>query len=366
MSNPKAQCQLISCLWPKSAQRVGAVRPGTVNLRRLDDEGVVVDCQPYIAKLALVFVLTIALLPTGVAVAGSASGAAGSVRSASVESIASAAAVASSEPATGASRSDETQKSLSVGDIAGIAGAAIGAVGIFLAYLQWQHPKQMGPSSPEVKTVPAVEARNVLQETVNPMQLAGGIPEVEQRVIDIASQNVYVSPTGTGSNVGLMSSMVATVFLDLFSAATHRPSRLALAEAVAKTVRSACALRHTSFDALAVPKEGNVLLADEAARLLELPLLVVRTARAIRFGDPIEGLRPTGRRVAVVDDISSDGGMLKACIDSLRAAGFNVSDCCCVFERTDGDARQVLDAAGVTLRALNQIDEKVLRELAKL
>lgn len=109
-----------------------------------------------------------------------------------------------------------------------------------------------------------------------------------------------------------------------------------------------------------------MLLADEAARLLGLPLLVVRTARAIRFGDPIEGLRPAGRRVALVDDISSDGGLLKACVECLRAAGFNISDCCCVFERTDGDARQVLNTAGVTLRAVNQIDEKVLRELAKL
>lgn len=272
----------------------------------------------------------------------------------------------SSAPASGVIAPENAPIPLGPGDLAGIAGALIGGVGLVLAYLQWRHPKPIGPPSSEVKNVSADEARVLLQGAADAAKPDGSPQDVEQQVIEIASRHVYVSPTGTGSNVGLMSSMVATVFLDLFSAATDRSSRSVLAEALAKSVRSACALRHTAFDALAVPKEGNVLLADEAARLLGLPLLVVRTARAIRFGDPIEGIRPAGRRVALVDDISSDGGMLKACVESLRAAGFNLSDCCCVFERTDGDARDMLGAISVTLRAVNQIDEKVLRELAKL
>lgn len=184
-------------------------------------------------------------------------------------------------------------------------------------------------------------------------------------VIDVASKFVFLSPKGT-FNTGLFSKVTASVFLDLFSACTDLNNRSILAESLSNKVKELENQLSITFDCVAVPKEGNVLLGDRVARMLSLPLVVVRSGKAIRFGYPLEGNMSPGWSVILVDDISSDGRFLKTCITRLRKYGAVVGHCFCVFERTDGNTSELLSDLNVKLHHIRQINDEDLLSLARL
>jgi orotate phosphoribosyltransferase len=185
----------------------------------------------------------------------------------------------------------------------------------------------------------------------------------DTRVLDILSRFVFVNHGGRVVT-GALDQFEISLFLDLFSACTLVPYRETIARTVARAV-TACSTEPATY--VAVPKEGNVLLADAVARRLKKHLLVVRAlVPAIRFGDPVEGTIAAGACVVVVDDIASDGELLVRTVAHLRAHGARVSNVVCAVERLDGNSRERLVAHDVTLHAPIQLDERTLRELAQL
>jgi orotate phosphoribosyltransferase len=189
-------------------------------------------------------------------------------------------------------------------------------------------------------------------------------PRHAMRTMQILARYVFVSHNGRVI-VGALDQFEISLFLDLFSACTHPPYRRSVAKLIVGHIR------HTNFPEppthVAVPKEGNVLLADEVARRMKLSLLVVRTmVPAIRFGDPVEGMVAAGACVVIVDDIAYDGELLVRTVAGLRAHGARVTNCFCAVERMDGNGRERLGQHHVNLHAPIQIDEGTLRDLAHL
>lgn len=183
-------------------------------------------------------------------------------------------------------------------------------------------------------------------------------------VIQILARFVFVSHSGRVV-VGALDQFNISVFLDLFSACTHPKYRRSVANLITSHIRST--QFHEKPTHIAVPKEGNVLLAAEVAKIMKLRLVVVRAlVPAIRFGDPVEGMIAAGCCVLVVDDIASDGELLVRTVAALRNHGARVSNCFCAVERMDGNSRESLRQHSVTLHAPIQIDERTLRELAHL
>jgi orotate phosphoribosyltransferase len=180
----------------------------------------------------------------------------------------------------------------------------------------------------------------------------------------VLSRFVFVNhngPTTTGS----LGQFDFTLFLDLFSACTYPKYCKRLATLAASYIKRIRLQERPTY--LAVPKEGNVLLAAEIARQLRVGLIIVRAiVPPIRFGDPVEGMFPAGASVAVVDDIACDGELLARTVAALRAHGARVTQCFCVVERMDGNSRARLAQHNVRLHAPIQLDEHTLRELADL
>jgi orotate phosphoribosyltransferase len=165
--------------------------------------------------------------------------------------------------------------------------------------------------------------------------------------------------------VGALDQFEISLFLDLFSACTYLRYRRRIAQLVAGHIGQAALPEPPTH--VAVPKEGNVLLAAEVARVMKLNLLVVRAlVPAIRFGDPVEGMISAGACVVVVDDIAYDGELLVRTVAHLRARGARVSHCYCAVERMDGNSRERLAQHNVGLHAPIRLDERTLRELAHL
>jgi orotate phosphoribosyltransferase len=179
--------------------------------------------------------------------------------------------------------------------------------------------------------------------------------------VQVLARFVFVSHSGRVV-VGALDQFNISVFPDLFSACTHPRYRRRIAKLITVNIRDKTF--HERPTHVAVPKEGNVLLAAEVARMLGLSLVVVRTlVPAIRFGDPVEGLITSGCCVLIVDDVASDGELLVRTVAALRAHGARISNCLCAVERLDGNSRESLAKYSVTLHAPIQIDERTLREL---
>jgi orotate phosphoribosyltransferase len=184
------------------------------------------------------------------------------------------------------------------------------------------------------------------------------------QTLEILARHVFVSHSGRVV-VGALDKFSISVFLDLFSACTQPKYRRRIARFLTHHVHRERFPEPPTH--IAVPKEGNVLLAAEVAKTMGLELVVVRTlVPAIRFGDPVEGVISAGCCALIVDDIASDGELLVRTAAALRAHGARVSNCYCAVERLDGNSRESLSMHSVSLHAPIKIEERTLRELANL
>jgi orotate phosphoribosyltransferase len=100
--------------------------------------------------------------------------------------------------------------------------------------------------------------------------------------------------------------------------------------AVAKLRRSFGA--HLSFDMIAGAETAGIPWACWIAGQLDLPLRYVRkSALGIGRNAQVEGGPVDGKRVLLVDDLTTDGGSKAAFVRGLRAAGATVSDALSLF-----------------------------------
>lgn len=236
----------------------------------------------------------------------------------------------------------------------GLASLLATAIGSGAAVFALRSPR---PPVPAVGTVDPAPALPLLKRRAAGTRLTTD-------VLQILARFVFVSHDGRVP-FGTLDWMVSSVFLDLFTACTYPRYRRMVAKLVAAwVVRSSGADRPTH---VAVPKEGNVILAAAVAGELGVGVVVVRTLiPAIRFGDPVEGSLAGGASVVLVDDIAADGEMLARAIRQVREHGGRITRCVCAVERMDGNSRGRLAEHDVRLYAPIQLDEGTLRELAQL
>lgn len=98
--------------------------------------------------------------------------------------------------------------------------------------------------------------------------------------------------------------------------------------------------RYKSFDAVAGPTTGGIIIAFEVARQLGLPAIYVESEngkRTLRRGKTIS----PGARVLVVDDVLTTGGSLFQTRDAIEEAGGRVEAYGVLIDRSapDFDAR---------------------------
>jgi len=198
-------------------------------------------------------------------------------------------------------------------------------------------------------------------QQVDPGEAAEVLSDVDEDLVRaIAADHIFVEAEERG--VGYIDKQPICVYLDLHTASCDPAKRAALSRSLAAFIRAE--LGASGKGALiASPREGNLLVGAGTAELLKTRFLMVRTVTAPRFGYPIEGIFNAGSNVVLVDDLCMEGTFLKRCVRNLRRYGLNISDCVCLFERVDGDAREALASVKVNLHSRYLIDDQELREL---
>lgn len=162
-----------------------------------------------------------------------------------------------------------------------------------------------------------------------------------------------------GVALGSLGSFRVSYFLDLLTA-VHDPEDLrTMTLALSALVKSDDDV--TNHAAVASPKKGNPILGVSVANHLTMDSMLVRDE--IIFSSWIEGVFSPNSKVILVDDISSDGDLLRDSINALRRSGLYVSKAFVLVNREEGNATQVLRDEGVILTSLLSLGDDQLGTL---
>jgi len=157
----------------------------------------------------------------------------------------------------------------------------------------------------------------------------------------------------------LTSGAKSTFYIDVKAAATDPATLRLVAHAMAQL-----AAKHGPFDAVAGMELGAVPLATALSLETDLPLLIIRKAeRKHGTGKRIEGRQVRGRRVFVVEDVTTSGGSTVEAVKVLREAGAKVDHASVVVDRESGGI-DALKAVGVTLHPLATVSQLVKPKVA--
>lgn len=229
----------------------------------------------------------------------------------------------------------------------GAIGALVGILTLLVNFNQYRLQKiQKDGGSPGIKLDPS-KADKILRSEVT-----------SDPVRAIAANYIFVESEKKG--VGYIDKLNIGVYLDMHSAACDPKKRETLGLTLAEFVQQELGINALQGVSLVSPREGNLLVGAAAAQHLGLNFLMIRTGRAPRFGYPIEGQFSPGSTAILVDDLVMEGSFLSRCVKLLRRYGLNVSNCVCLFERLDGDAREGLEGVSVKLHSKYQIDDDEL------
>ncbi len=150
----------------------------------------------------------------------------------------------------------------------------------------------------------------------------------------------------------LTSGAKSPYYVDVKLAMTDPATLRAIADAMAALTR-----QHGPFDAVAGMELGAVPLATAVSLATDLPMLIIRKGeRAHGTGKRIEGAGADGKRVFVVEDVTTTGGSTVDAVKVLREAGATVTHASVVVDRESGGA-DALSAEGTELLPLVRASE---------
>jgi orotate phosphoribosyltransferase len=158
----------------------------------------------------------------------------------------------------------------------------------------------------------------------------------------------------------LTSGAKSRYYVDVKAAMTDPTTLRGIARAMGDVAR-----RNGPFDAVAGMELGAVPLATAVSLEANLPLLIVRKSeRKHGTGKRIEGSDPAGKRVFVVEDVTTSGGSTVEAVAVLRQAGARIQHACVVVDRESGGPA-ALAAVDVRLHPLVSVSELLATPEAK-
>jgi orotate phosphoribosyltransferase len=130
----------------------------------------------------------------------------------------------------------------------------------------------------------------------------------------------------------LTSGAKSKYYVDVKMAATDPKTLKVVAKAFAELAR-----KHGPFDAVGGMELGAVPLATAVSLEANLPLLIIRKGeRKHGTGKRIEGRECKGKKVFVVEDVTTSGGSTVEAVAVLREAGATVTHASVVVDRESG------------------------------
>jgi orotate phosphoribosyltransferase len=148
----------------------------------------------------------------------------------------------------------------------------------------------------------------------------------------------------------LASGKKSTVYIDIKKAITN--------PAILKTIASEVLSQNPQFDAVAGVAVGGVPLAVSISLAADKPYVIIRKEQkghglaSLIIGDV------SGKRILLVEDVTTSGGSAVFGIEQLRSAGAIVTDVFTVVDRNEG-AEKTLRDMNITLTPLVRMQDLI-------
>lgn len=196
----------------------------------------------------------------------------------------------------------------------------------------------------------------------------GSEESLRNRVVEVVSRRA--SPFPEPRNVGTYSPVQAAWFIDFLSAVTDLDDRVVLEKCLTRWIfisLGRLGRDPAGVDRIAVPKLGNILLADMVARRLRRPILIVRQepSEHNRPGRFFEGEYKAGDNVILIDDISSDAEFLIRCVNQLKSVNLDVVGVLSLLDRKEGRCRERLADSNVNFAPLLAMNDAEIESASK-
>jgi orotate phosphoribosyltransferase len=169
----------------------------------------------------------------------------------------------------------------------------------------------------------------------------------------------YIKAIKGGRPIGKDGRIRVHYFLDLLSAVHNTAMLQELTAMLADAVRQRERLDEVA--GIAGVKAGNAILAYQVGRKLAKSTLLTRSG--ILFEQWIEGFAAVGDKVIIVDDVASDGELLREAVVNLRRSGVFTSGVYVVVDREEGDTASALAEEKVPYSYLFQLNDKQLESI---
>lgn len=160
----------------------------------------------------------------------------------------------------------------------------------------------------------------------------------------------------------LSSGAISPYYIDLRKVTTHPEGARLAADMLLDRLRGR-GLAAIGGPTLGADPLAGAIAAMSAWRGEPMRTFIVRTQpKAHGTEAAVEGQLPASGRVAVMDDVATEGNSLVRAARAVRAAGLAVEDAYVLLDRAQG-AREKLAAEGITLDALFSIEEVLSAEI---
>lgn len=173
----------------------------------------------------------------------------------------------------------------------------------------------------------------------------------------------HVSVASKPTNVGTYTQIDLRYYIDLMEACLIPPRLDALAKALVDHTKMTIDSGQMDFNVVAGHKRSNPLLVSAVAKQLDARAILILDWPDMRLGYPFEGRLHPKDSVLLVDDVSSDGTLLRSSVQKLRRHGQVVSHVATLVDRTEGNADEVLLKVGCNLHAVCALDDERIESL---
>lgn len=147
--------------------------------------------------------------------------------------------------------------------------------------------------------------------------------------------------------------------IDLREAALITEDRTAMVDLLVAHIRRVFP-QHGAYTGVLIPRVGNVALGLAVAECLDLPPVLVRENPL--FGKTTESVLTAGLLI-LVDDVWSDGAVLRRAVELARFDNFSVAEGALLVARGEGTVEADLAASNITLRPLFRLSDEDIDSL---
>ena len=158
----------------------------------------------------------------------------------------------------------------------------------------------------------------------------------------------------------LSSGETSNIYFNLKQTMMHPRGAELSARALLDIVHAVGADYVSGLEMGAVPVIGSMAALSSAEGRPVGTTFVRKKAKGHGTQQVVEGLGPDesleGKKVVVIDDVSTTGGSILQAIEAVRAAGATVTDAACIVNRAEG-GDELLAGHGVRLHAVLHIAE---------